>query len=241
MLARVLFGLAVTWLTTPSIAADPAPNWPVAWQTNWTIYNVPHDTPAPPYVPVPLPPYQAGRGSTYYDFSMGSILEVYDDFCVPIFENGSNWRCHFLNTPYGETPVDTSFLITFEDHPDPHRPPCCVFAQPWFPPPPDFLNRVQAPFNQTTKYMSTVTDWWVYGGPPDGPFLYGFTRDSVAGWRVPGGFSFAAIQGWAAQHFHEWSPTKPSSSVFTVPDSCAQAKDCGFMPQARRGWHARKN
>ena len=75
--------------------------------------------------------------------------------CVPIFENGSNWRCHFLNTPAGNPPVDTSFLITFSDHPDPRRPPCCIFAQPWFPPQPDFLEHVKAPFNQVIRAIAS--------------------------------------------------------------------------------------
>jgi len=103
--------------------SDPTPpSWPDQFVMNWTLYYAPQITNQPPYSNngIPNPPYCAGRGSTFYDWSTSSMLEVYDDFCVPIFPNGSNWRCHFLNTQ------NIAYLITFEDRP-PNQPPCWYF------------------------------------------------------------------------------------------------------------------
>ena len=60
------------------------------------------------------------------------MREQYYDFCVPIFPNGSNWKCDFLNTQ------GVSFLVMYEDRPI-NQPPCCIFEKPWMPPAPDFL------------------------------------------------------------------------------------------------------
>lgn len=56
------------------------------------------------------------------------MIEQYFDFCA----NGSNWKCHFLNTQ------GVSYLVMFEDRP-PNAPPCCVFENPWYPPAPNFI------------------------------------------------------------------------------------------------------
>ena len=106
---------------------------------NWTIYNVPAENPWPPYTDdVIAPPYCAGRANSYYDWSKRALLEMYHDFCVPIFQNGSNWRCHFLNVN------DTVYLISL-DNTSPY-PPCCVFGHPWEPPSPDFVKNM--PYNR---------------------------------------------------------------------------------------------
>ena len=41
-----------------------------------------------------------GKGRTYYNWEDRSMLEIYDDFCIPIFQEPTtdfNFQCHFLN------------------------------------------------------------------------------------------------------------------------------------------------
>ena len=107
-------------------------------------------------VGIPPPPYSAGRGMTYYDWSYKAMREVYLDFCVPIFPNGNNWKCDFLNVNAVSFPISisfhylspspfsplhsslkalifmkTSYLVMYDDRPK-GQPECCVFADPWY-------------------------------------------------------------------------------------------------------------
>lgn len=95
-------------------------------QMNWTMYSATDFYPLPPYANEPPAPYTAARGTTYYDFKKLSMVEIYHDWCIPIFPNGNDWKCIFLNTH------NTTWLIN--DSPD--MGPCCVFGKPWLPPKP---------------------------------------------------------------------------------------------------------
>jgi len=198
------------------------PQWPEWFTTSWVMYSTPMDDPAPPYTPLPLPPYTAGRGSTYYDWTSLSMLEVYDDFCVPIFVNGSNWRCHFLNTQ------NVSYLITFPGDGAPF-PPCCVFLQPWQPPAPNFIDPI--PYNTTANLYGQLSDWYVLSGSdPVLPFGYGFYEDSAnAGHQIPSTFYFRGITGFTSQEFHSFQPVRPPASTWTIPPECNAAPNCGVM------------
>lgn len=200
-----------------------APEWPLYFVTNWTIYNVPHTDPWPPYDAPPPLPYSAGRGRTYYDWTISSMLEVYDDFCVPIFQNGSQWKCHFLNTK------GVSYLISSD--PKSFYPPCCVFGKPWSPPAPNFLQNRAILENGTSTLDGRSVSWWVMNGTAEegAPFGYGFYGDTKQNWRIPAAFYFRGFVGWTQQNFFDWSPEKPSSSVFDVPSQCNNAPDCNYL------------
>lgn len=46
-----------------------APSWPQQFTTNWTLFNVLQSSNMPPYEQgIPRPPYDAGRGATFYDW-----------------------------------------------------------------------------------------------------------------------------------------------------------------------------
>jgi len=214
--------LAFCLLSLSSSCLSIAPEWPSNFVTNWTIYNVPNTDPWPPF-DVPPPPYNAGRGLTYYDWSSKSMLEVYEDFCVPIFPNGSNWQCKFLNTK------GVSYLISTD--PKTGYAPCCVFGQPWNPPSPTFLRNSGIIKNVTSSIGNKSVSWWVMNGSADegAPFGYGFFNETKQGWQVPAAFFFRAFQGWTQQNFFNWQPIRPSPSVFNIPSACIKAKSCNYL------------
>ena len=88
-------------------------------------------------------------------FPSDRMIEIYDSHCVPIFEGSTSWPCHFLNTN------KTAYLITFTA--SAHRPPCCIFQQPFYPPPPNFLDNV--PYNGTSLLAGRTVNWWGFPGP----------------------------------------------------------------------------
>jgi hypothetical protein len=236
--------------------APAAPQWPPYYRTDWTMYNVRNKSPSPPYSTLPPLPYEASSGTTYYDSTANprAMLEVYNSYCVPIFpnESGSRWRCHFLNVG------GVSYLITFDDHPDAAtRPPCCVFGDPWYPPTPDFLQRLQAndlmPWAGQFDVVSRDVDVWVAPHGDGAPFGYGFYSATLTNetfpqaYGVPAMFYFVGVnpnlvtvdgrrvnvptEGWATQRFANFEPVKPPSSVWQVPDSCKTATWCPISPQ----------
>jgi len=203
-----------------ALASDVAPWWPEQFIANWTIYYTDIESNMPPYynnAGIPNPPYWAGRGITYYDWSIQSMRERYFDFCVPIFTNGSNWRCDFLNTQ------STSYLITYDDRPS-YVPPCCIFLQPWHPPAPNFLDNTTAAYNGTSMIGGSLAEWWVLDVPIDqgGPFGYAFFYNSA----TPAAFYFGAVNGWTLQNFFDFTPDKPNQNVWEIPEECKTAQPC---------------
>lgn len=183
----------------------------------WNIYAMVTNSSAYPFVPVK--PYTQGTGSTFYDWDRHSMLEVYDDFCVPIFEQGNNWRCHFLNIN------GTSYLVSW----DGPLSPCCVFAEDFNPPSPDFLNAAKVPFNKTTSLEGRDVNWWVLDGDdPAEPFGYGFVADKHAV-GTPAGFWFRSDNGYASQIFYDVDVSRPDPRTWDLPSACVNAPSCNFF------------
>lgn len=104
-----------------SPTGPPAPEWPPYFVSNWTMFATPIADPSPPYRYYPPAPFRAGRGQTYYDWTTRNIIEIYQDFCIPLFDlpEKINWTCHFLNAN------NTAYLITTQND---LFPPCCIFG-----------------------------------------------------------------------------------------------------------------
>ncbi|EGG19538.1 hypothetical protein DFA_00116 [Cavenderia fasciculata] len=185
------------------------------------IYTESEET--PPYANNMVPaPFKGGRGMTYYDWSNQAMHEVYYDFCVPIFSNGSDWSCDFINVK------GVSYIVTHDDAPS-DVPPCCVFGDPWYPPSPNFITGCGATQNVSAPLNGQEIDYWtIYLPGSGGLFGYGFYANgsSTAGW-TPGSFFFAAApSGWTIQNFENFRQTTPPASAWVLPDSCNNAQPC---------------
>lgn len=219
----ILALVPIVLATVPLNPRAQHPSWPEHFQTKWTIYDVPHEQPWPPYSAEPATPYAAGSGATYYDWAKRAIIEVYNDFCVPIFVNGSNWPCRFLNVDNVAYLISPSKLSGFPD--------CCVFGKPWSPPEPTFLDAPGIFLNQTSKLGGAPVDWYEMPGSADegAPFGYGFFKTETQGWRTPAGFYFRAVQGWTQQNFYDFEVKVPDAHWFDLPPQCKSAPSCGFF------------
>eukprot|EP01139_Manchomonas_bermudensis_P000832 Amastigsp_a952_278.p2 type:complete len:247 gc:universal Amastigsp_a952_278:1483-743(-) len=220
-------------------AAQTPPVWPPAFTTNWTMYWAWKDSDKPPYSPRPEVPYWVGTGSTFYSFNGGNnvsqMLEVYRDFCIPIFPNATFGPCNFLNAA-DSGGVNTAWLIFSPGAPSEQ---CCVFGRPWHPPAPNFLVELgsKVTFGGNHTLHGKSYSLFKFGGPPAGPFGYGFFDETVGGFHVPAVFDFAAlgrvgdreIGGWTEQQFTGWAPQAPPAGIFTVPDSCQKATQCEML------------
>eukprot|EP00026_Physarum_polycephalum_P016797 Phypoly_transcript_17798.p1 GENE.Phypoly_transcript_17798~~Phypoly_transcript_17798.p1 ORF type:complete len:235 (+),score=27.21 Phypoly_transcript_17798:31-705(+) len=194
------------------------PVWPNQAITNWTIYNAPPSPIPNLYVDgIPPPPYSAGRGMTYYDWSFKAMREVYLDFCVPIFPNGSNWKCDFLNVNA------TSYLIMYDDRPQ-GQPECCVFEEPWYPPAPNFLQVSNAVPNGTGTVWGQPVEWFFIDVSADfgGPFGYSYFTSPLS----PSSFYFGGVTGWILQQYQNFTDAKPSFDVWKIPPACLGAPNC---------------
>eukprot|EP01117_Protostelium_nocturnum_P013125 TRINITY_DN4879_c0_g1_i1.p1 TRINITY_DN4879_c0_g1~~TRINITY_DN4879_c0_g1_i1.p1 ORF type:complete len:223 (-),score=46.03 TRINITY_DN4879_c0_g1_i1:152-820(-) len=216
-LLSTIFALAVT------ASVPKAPSMPPHFTMKWTIMAVDDNNAPPPYKPVPKVPYKSGNGKTFYDSKLGNMLEVYEDFCVPIFEGGNNFKCNFLNVN------GTAYLISSHSQ----FPPCCIFSPNFNPPAPDFLAKAKVPFNQTTTLYGNKVDWWVMdGNDPAEPFGYGFYRKTFKDHpqlRIPASFWFRSFGGWTSQEFHNMKVVVPSQDVWVVPSTCNNAPSCNFF------------
>jgi len=218
------FGWHLNQLFSSISKVGDLPHLPDQYVTNWTLYASPSVSGTPPFADndgVPHPPYCAGRGNTYYNWNTMQILEVYHDMCVPIFQNGSNFQCNFLNTD------SVSYLITFEDRPKGFAP-CCIFEKPWNPPPPNIIEAINATFNGTSIVEGNIVNWWTAfvedgGGIFGLGFLDGF-NNTFASFYFPGIVNGG--DGWATQNFFNFQDTLPDPSVFDVPEECLTASSC---------------
>eukprot|EP00050_Salpingoeca_kvevrii_P008509 m.303303 g.303303 ORF g.303303 m.303303 type:complete len:252 (-) comp15823_c0_seq1:59-814(-) len=200
----------------------------------YTAFDMPpYETPSG--IPATLP-YQATRIESYYDYSRRALREVYPDYCVPIFVNGSEWSCDFLN-------VDgTSYLLQHEDRPA-GQPECCVFLKPFYPPPPDFLQRAGAHFLRNTTINGATSSWWQLDVPQDqgGPFGYGFYSNNVPSAFYFGGFWHYAngtnAMAMTTQYYSDFDPSPPPASTWDLPSACDNAQPCTNWPLGARPAH----
>ena len=197
-----------------------SPVWPNTFITDWEMYHTLPEEPIPPYPDGKmLSPYTAGRGRTYYDWGKLSMLEEYYDFCVPIFVEGFNFTCHFLNVG------NISYFITFDDRPS-WTPPCCIFGKPWLPPSPSTITGA-LPFYKKAEFYGREVNW--YRNSPDKPdelvFGYGFYADDNTV-SSPAEFFFNAHNGWVMQDFENFTAAEPPVEKWQVPETCKTAKEC---------------
>ncbi|KAL9658049.1 hypothetical protein ABK040_012287 [Willaertia magna] len=215
--------------------------WLIVAGFNTTVYPY-HWNPYPPTRNNKYTKYEAGTGRTYYDSEKQYMLEVYDQFCVPIFEKdsypyNSNWPCKFLNVDF------VSYLISPKPSSSPF-PECCVFGEKVFHPPHrGFLNENHVPYNSTTTIFNEPIDWWVidHQGPdqdPAEPFGYGFyqnvfvadgSRQPAAFWFRTSGISETKRDAFTIQYFRNMTISRPSDDVWKIPKSCVNAPNCGFL------------
>lgn len=199
--------------------AHAQPTWPTTFITDWLLYHVPAEDPMPPYSNGAIPtPHRTGRGRTFYDWRKFALLEEYYDFCVPIFVEGFNFTCHFLNIG------NVSYFVTFDDRPS-WAPACCIFGKPWLPPSPSTVSS-ELPFYKKEEFLGRPVNWYRTTPPTGLVFGYGFYADMEA--QPPAEFFFNAQQGWALQDFHNFSSDVPPEEKWEVPAACDNVKVCNL-------------
>ena len=55
------------------------------------------------------------------------------------------------------------------------------------------------------------------------------TTHIFSGERIPGFFWFRGYKGWASQTFYNVTEAEPPADIFTVPQECNNAKNCGYL------------
>lgn len=228
--AAVLTAAIAAHKTEPDLASSdpPFPAWPQYFSRKGTQINsfsaCPYDDDKPSV------PYIATKMESYYDWRLKALREVYHDACVPIFSNGSQWSCDFLNLN------GTSYLLQHEDRPE-GQPECCIFLQPWNPPAPDFLAHSGAKFLRNTTHNGATVMWFQSDVSPQqgGPFGYGYAADGV----TPVGFYFGGFWNYAngtftgsmiMQYYEDFDRSPPPASTWALPKSCEQANKCTNWP-----------
>ncbi|CAF0885981.1 unnamed protein product [Didymodactylos carnosus] len=199
--------------------------WPPYFSYDWIMAHVYDNIQLPPYESIPKQNVTLGQGTTYYDWPTRAMIEIYKDYCIPVFQTDTNFTCNLLN-------VDSIAYIIVTDARQTKRPPCCIYQNPWNPPAPDFLQP-----GKGVKYNGTgifIDDsgaerpvvWWGIADPTT-PFGYSFFLDTCKFPScVPSQFFFSAVTGFASQFFSNYSLERPPSSVFTIPPECTSAKPC---------------
>lgn len=231
----------LVFISCVSAAPDP-PILPTAFTCEFTEFTA-ANAGSPPYVngvpPLNSAPFFAGSGRTYYDWNTKNMIEQRFDYCVNIFGYDNRFPCNFTNVN------GTSYLISRGAS---HLPPCCVFGQPWSPPPPDFLrNKVRSVYSGTVPWGGTPSGaaWFEVPdiAPPTGPFFYSFNTTDTVGtipqFAVYSSFAFPGVDGWVQQVFHDVRVGRPSPAVFDLPSEClpvASLPNCGFFSHKMMGW-----
>ncbi|KYQ96748.1 hypothetical protein DLAC_04047 [Tieghemostelium lacteum] len=216
----LVFAITLAFVSGQSVS----PLWPKYFTAQWNLQYTTSSN-EPPYGNYPPAPYKVGRGLTFYDSTVESMLEVYLDFCVPIFMNGSDWTCNFLNVN------GISYLISDDPNRPDYVPDCCVFGDPWYPPQPNFLETSGAVQNVTSVIDCEPVEYWTIYLQDSGNFGYGFFANGTTdGWSQPASFYFAAAPlGWTIQNFFDFQVNQPIESTWTIPDSCSTAVSCPSM------------
>lgn len=211
--------LALLYIAAAAVASaveTPQPGvWPNLWVAEWTIFDHPGELPEPPYADMPPAPYRAGRGRTYYDYPKQQMLEVYEDFCVPIF-SFSVAKCRFLIRDQTAYMTEINEDLTVRN--------CCIFEKPFHPPAPDFiLKNPEIKFNTTNVIAGQTVDWFVLVGPEPAPFGYGFFSPT----KTPAAFYFRGAKGWTQQNFeHFRAVSSIPETLFALPPQCNTDKRC---------------
>ncbi|XP_064630936.1 uncharacterized protein LOC135489486 [Lineus longissimus] len=203
--------------TAQSADGHRAPKLPEQYEADWLLYVHPLDNPSPWYS-LPPPPYEVGRGRTYYDNTIPAISEHYDDFCIPIFAGlGYHWPCILLHVK------ETSYLIS-NDKNAPYGE-CCIWRRPWKVPSPDFVEVMQ--YDRTDVYQNHITEWYTLG-TPDQLYSYGFAWNIGKRHfnRIPASFAFPLDVGWSAQNFFNVTEKIRDKSVFDIPEPCVDVSYC---------------
>jgi hypothetical protein len=217
-------------------AAKPMPPvLPSFFTANFTEYTVFNRIPPPYRNGLPAAPFKASRGFTIYDWATTTLIEHRYDYCVDIFPGVANdFPCTFWDVN------GTSFLTSDPAKSGLPGDGCCVFGDPWYPPPPDFLRaRVNSTYGGELTWDTWNATWWENRDipPPAGPFWWSFA-DGSASPQVYTSFSFPGISGWVQQNF--WAAqntTRPTPAMTALPASClprASVPNCNFFGAPRR-------
>jgi len=222
--------IVFTLFVTTAMAVNP--KLPLQFQMQWRMVATINNNISIPLDWNPLPPkgvqYLVGSGSTYYDWDRKAMLEIYDDFCVPIFgplgDRTNLFKCNFLNVNL------TSYLISEPPSPFPS---CCVFgSQVFHPPAPDFLKHMN--FNSAGQLFDKQVDWWVLDtntDDPAEPFGYGFYKNINPETKIrdPAAFWFRTVNGFTVQYFRKFEIKTPNQSTWDLPKICINAPSCGYL------------
>ena len=207
-------------------ASQRPPINPNYYSFEWKIFTTATENPPPIDHTTSKDIRLMGNGRTYYDWEKRSMLEIYDDFCVPIFEYpNKNFRfpCQFLNVE------EKVFLRIFDE---PSRPECCLFAENFHPPKPTFAVDNKLTYNSTITIDNDIVDFFTLNIPTPGPFYYGWKKEKINGFRVPAAFSFPTVEpeGWTEQNFFNFKNEKPAKEIFEIPEECKNIKPCEVFP-----------
>ena len=192
---------------------------------DWHIYTFGNQSTPPINAPFNPNIRLRGTGKTYYDIENWKMLEVYNDFCIPIFTlptRNFNFPCKFLNVN------NISYLINI-GKPTLERPECCIFQKDFHPPLQTFAVDTNMSFLGSYLIQNEWSQVFWLDGPMPAPFFYGWKQEqSVGGYPVPSMFSFPTVppEDWTQQDFFNYKFERPDPSVFNLPNACASAKMC---------------
>eukprot|EP01125_Pyxidicula_operculata_P021743 TRINITY_DN8603_c0_g1_i1.p1 TRINITY_DN8603_c0_g1~~TRINITY_DN8603_c0_g1_i1.p1 ORF type:complete len:268 (-),score=39.00 TRINITY_DN8603_c0_g1_i1:153-956(-) len=223
----ILLGACILAVYSHGVRVQPtplAPRLPNFLTQDWLIIS--NITLSPPFKSPPSGPnVLVGKGKTFFDWTIRSIVEVYYDYCIPIWPDfpqsqSNKFPCTFVNGPYAK-----SFVITGADRPKNWPGPCCLFGDPWYAPPPNFAQLYMSYYGYNTiDGKFTQVYWMQTGDVGGGPFYYEFYNNNAT---TPASFAFPGlpttnnISTYIIQYFSDWTYEQPDPSVFEMPPECA--------------------
>ena len=174
------------------------PYYPAYWSSHWTMYRVFYnyaDYP-PPYDGAPPPELKPGRdyqisyGATYYDSTWrgpsgeGSMMEQYDEWCLPIFPIANHYSCLFISLG------DTAFFLAGNDRPK-WMPPICLFSPRNHPPRTDFISHLPYSSSDSARLVNHVQaySFWI-DGTTGKPIQVGVNPDRIKDQAIMFGYAF---------------------------------------------------
>jgi hypothetical protein len=225
------FLLVILIIGTNSIKINPIidktpPIFPNYFTTNWTIYLLNSTAQIPDDGSSISKANSKGSGSSYYDWNNRRMIEVYNDFCFPLFEypwKDFEFPCKFLNSD------EKVYLIMPSQK---LHPPCCLYSDNFHPPYPDFARRSKLSYRKSLKLTNgKMTDFWGLDAVVDGeiqPFYFGWTREKLDGYRIPGEFTMLGVEpnNYSVQIYKDFKIEKPNESIFILPKICDNAPKC---------------
>lgn len=129
------------------------PNLPERYFTDFVFWYTTGEGVQPPWLQLPprVSSYVLGRGKTWYSWHNRKCIELYLDFCVPIFYPNSYFPCVIFNFN------ETAYLMTDVKY---RYSGCCVYKKPWSPPRPDFMKAFALFYKFNNNAFNISTDWW---------------------------------------------------------------------------------